>query len=196
MAEQEASAAHFHAGVRAMEQSDWLAAEAEFRAALALHPACGEAAANLAYVSEYLARPADAEASYRQAISLTPDIPEIHTNLAALLLGQKRLAEAEAEYRASLTLQPGSSVAWSNLGVVLACRKQDLEAEVCYQTALSLDPDYRLGAFNYAYLLLRQGRWGEGWARLEARQWYDWLADRLPCPRWHGEPLAGRRLRR
>ena len=190
----EASEARFHAGVIAMGRGDWPDAAEEFGAALTLRPDFGEAAANLGYVCEQLARPADAEAFYRQAIAVRPEIAEIHTNFAALLLAQRRLDEAEAAYRTSLVLQPDSPVAWSNLGVLLACRKQESEAEVSYQTALALDPDYRLAAFNYAYLLLRQGRWREGWARLEARQWYDCLDGGLSCPRWRGESLEGRRL--
>ena len=34
----------------------------------------------------------------------------------------------------------------------------------------------------------------EGWECLESRDWYAGLQARLSCPRWNGEPLAGRSL--
>jgi hypothetical protein len=39
---------------------------------------------------------------------------------------------------------------------------------------------------------LRQGRFEEGWACLEARNWYAPWAAHLGCPRWQGETLAGK----
>jgi hypothetical protein len=59
---------------------------------------------------------------------------------------------------------------------------------------MRLAPDYRSARFNLAYLLLRQGRYEEGWACLEARDWYAPLEKLLPFPRWQGESLAGKRL--
>jgi hypothetical protein len=84
--------------------------------------------------------------------------------------------------------------AWSNLGVLYACMKREAEAERCYRTASGIDPGYANARFNLAYILLRQGRYEEGWACMEARDWYAALEDRLPCPRWRGEDLAGKSL--
>ena len=44
-------------------------------------------------------------------------------------------------------------------------------------------PDHPTARFNLAYLLMRQGRYEEGWACLEARRWYAAFATRMTCPR-------------
>ena len=110
------------------------------------------------------------------------------------LLDAGAVDAAEAVLQRLLLLCPDEPGAWCNLGIVLATQKRDAEAERCYRTAIALAPDYRNARFNLAYVLLRQGRYAEGWACLEARAWYDRLAEMLPFPRWQGEPLAGRRL--
>ena len=69
-----------------------------------------------------------------------------------------------------------------------------VEAERCHRVALEIDPGHANAAFNLSYLLLRQGRFEEGWMRLDARDWYTALESRVECPRWRGEPLAGKSL--
>jgi hypothetical protein len=59
---------------------------------------------------------------------------------------------------------------------------------------MSLDDSYATARFNLSYLLLRQGRFEEGWYCLEARNWYDALAAYHSCPRWQGEELSGKSL--
>jgi ADP-heptose:LPS heptosyltransferase len=57
-----------------------------------------------------------------------------------------------------------------------------------------LDTTYAKAHFNLSYLLLRQGRFEEGWQCLEARDWYAALANRLSCPRWQGQSLVGKSM--
>jgi hypothetical protein len=111
-----------------------------------------------------------------------------------LLTGQKRLEEAEAAFTQAILLEPASPAAWSNLGGLYAGMKRDAEAEVCCRQAMALDESYAKARFNLAYVLLRQGRFEEGWRCLESRDWYHALQSLLDCPRWHGESLEGRRL--
>jgi tetratricopeptide (TPR) repeat protein len=77
---------------------------------------------------------------------------------------------------------------------LLARLKREDEAERCYHTALTLDASYDKARFNLAYVLLRQGRFEEGWQSLEARDWYAMLSRYFTCPRWQGEPLNGRTI--
>jgi len=70
--------------------------------------------------------------------------------------------------------------------------KREAEAEQCYRTAMALDDAYAMARYNLSYLLLRQGRFEEGWACLEARNWYAPWAAHLGCPRWQGETLVGK----
>ena len=184
----------FFEGNRHMAGGDAAQAEACFREALRLAADFAEAHANLGWLRAQTGFPVDAEAHYRQSITCNPDIGQVHLNLGALLADQKRFAPAEAAYRQAIALLPEAAAPWSNLGALQACQKREVEAEESYRRAIALDADYRLAYFNFSYLLLRQGRFAEGWRCLEARKWYDRLESVLACPRWQGEALDGKAL--
>ncbi|CDG85000.1 tetratricopeptide repeat protein [Janthinobacterium agaricidamnosum] len=186
--------AFFTQGNRHLADGDDAAAEACFLRVLELDPDSGAALANLAYLGERAARWEQAEACYRRAIELLPDHPQIYRNLGALLLKAKRFDEAETVSRLALYLEPDHAPAWSNLGVLLVHMGREREAEDCYRSALQLDGGCAKARFNLAYLLLRQGRMAEGWTMLEAREQSVALAAYFSCPRWQGEPLAGKSL--
>jgi Tfp pilus assembly protein PilF len=184
----------FFDGNRRLAEGRLDAAEADFRAALALAPDFAEALANLGYTLAAVGANAEAEAHYRRSLALAPDCAQVHHSLGVLLAAQKRYAEAGEAYRRALTLEPGSAVYWTSLGALFACAHKDDEAEQCHRTALAADADCAMAAFNLAYVLLRQGRFEEGWRMLDARDWYAALSERLPYPRWQGEPLVGRSI--
>jgi Tfp pilus assembly protein PilF len=184
----------FFDGNRLMAAGNTAAAEFCFREALRLEADFAEAHANLALLLDQTGQSDEAERHYRQAIRLSPDSGQSHLNLGAFLAERKRFDAAEAAYRHAIELMPASAAAWSNLGVLQACRKQEEAAEISYRKAMALDPQYRLAGFNLAYLLLRQGRYEEGWSCFEQRDWYRHLEQRLPWPRWRGEAIAGRSL--
>jgi Tfp pilus assembly protein PilF len=184
----------FFAGNRHLADGDAARAEACFRDALRLAPEFAEAHANLGWVHARAGLPVEAEIRYRQSIACNPEIGEVRLNLGALLAGQKRFAAAEAAYRRAIALLPAAAAPWSNLGALQACQKLEIEAEASYRRAIALDADYRLAYFNFSYLLLRQGRYEEGWRCLEARPWYERLENHLDCPRWQGEALASKSL--
>ena len=92
--------------------------------------------------------------------------------LGALLIAAKRFKEAETVCMQAIAMRPEWPLPWSNLGVLYAEMKREAEAEQCHRTAMALDADQSNARFNLAYLLLRQGRYEEGWACLEARRWY------------------------
>lgn len=184
----------FYAGTERLSAGDLVGAEAALRQAIAQAPALAEAHANLGLTLEKMARWTEAENYYREALTLAPWNIQIHLNFGTFLAGRQRCAEAEALYRQALTLDPTAPALWSNLGIALAYAKREAEAEQCYRTAMEMDPDYAKAPFNLAYLLLRQGRYAEGWQHLESRDWYAGLASFLPFPRWQGEPLAGKSI--
>ena len=177
-----------------MAAGDTFQAERCFRVALKLVPDFAEVHANLGLLLDQTGKSIEAENHYLHAIACDPVCLQTHLNLGALLADQKRFEEAEAVYRQALTLNPHAPAAWSNLGVLQACQKREAEAEQSYRTAIELDPDYKLASFNFSYLLLRQGRFEEGWCCLEARDWYAPFEKHLACPRWQGEPLVGKSL--
>jgi len=190
----DAGAELFYEGTRRLSAGDLAGAERILRQAIAQAPALAEARANLGLTLEKMARWPEAEDSYRQALALAPWNIQIHLNFGTFLAGRQRYAEAEALYRQALDLDPTVPALWSNLGIALAYAKREAEAEQCYRVAMELDPDYAKAPFNLAYLLLRQGRYAEGWGYLERRDWYAGLAALLPFPRWQGEDLTGKSL--
>lgn len=185
---------HFYEALRVMEQGDLAAAENGFRQALQLAPALSEAHANLGYLLDTQGRHQEAEESYRQALALAPMQVQTYINLGALLESQQRFGEAEVAYQSALAIDPESPAAWSNLGVLLTCMKREMEAERCFRNALELAPGYQKAAFNLAHLLLRQGRYEEGWRHMESRDWYAQIEKHLGMPRWRGESLTGKSL--
>jgi Flp pilus assembly protein TadD len=182
----------FYQGTRLMEAGDAANAEACFGLAVKLAPDFAEAYANLGLLLEKRGDAEMAEMCYRLSIEIAPAYSETQLNLGALLANMKRFAEAETAYRQAIALGPDSPVPLSNLGVLYACMKREAEAEQCYRTALALDEAYAMAKYNLSYLLLRQGRFEEGWACLDARDWYTPWAAHLNCPRWQGEALTGK----
>jgi hypothetical protein len=183
----DAARAHLDAG-------DPTAAVAALRAALALDPHAPAVHANLAFALAAAGDVDAAETHYRRAIALAPYEPQTYLNFGAMLTAQHRADEALAVYDAAPVFAPALPALLSNRGLALACLGRETEAEACYRQALALDPAYRKAAFNLAYVLLRQGRWEEGWMRLDARDWLVALQDYLRLPRWDGGPLTGRRI--
>ena len=184
----------FFQGNRLMADGDAVGAERCYRETLALWPECAEAHVNLGLLVEARGARADAEACYRRGLALDEALPEGHLNLGALLARKGLLVEAETAYRRALDLAPDSVRALSNLGALYAGMRRDGEAESCCRRALAVAPDATSARVNLAYLLLRQGRWDEGWRCLEARDWYRALEPRLACPRWEGQSLDGRSI--
>lgn len=182
----------FEHGVRLMLTGDTAAAQDCFQQAADAAPDLAEAHANLGYLQDLRGAREAAEASYRRALALQPHSVETLLNLGGLLAQRKHLGEAEACYRQALELQPDQPQVWSNLGALYANLHRDVEAEACCRRAIALAPERPKATFNLSYLLLRQGRYEEGWACFEARDWYAALARHLQCPRWQGEPLAGK----
>ncbi len=184
----------FMEGTRHLAEQRYDAAEACFRESLHHLPDLPEAAANLGYVLDKRGETTEAEYWLRRALELAPDCLEPALTLGALLTTAKRFKDAEVICLKAVTLRPESPQPWSNLGVLYAEMKREVEAEQCQRTAMALDPEHLTSRFNLAYVLLRQGRYEEGWACLEARRWYAAFAARMSCPRWTGEPLAGKSL--
>jgi len=179
---------------RLLAAGDAAGAEAHFLRVLALAPEQGAALANLAWLKEQAGSLDEAAALYRRAVAAMPDNAHILRNFGMLLWTLKRFGEAETVCRRAVDLAPESAAGWSNLGVLLACVKREAEAEHCHRNAIALDADYAKARYNLAYLLLRQGRWHEGWPLLEARWQFESLAGHFACPRWQGEAPDGKAI--
>ena len=178
-----------------MAQGHVTAARTAYEAALRLDPNQAAVHSNLALLLDNADQFAAAEDHYRKALTLAPDEAQTWVNFGAMLFQHRHLTDAEAALRKALALNPSEAIAvsaLSNLGALLACAQRDDEAEACCRKALAHNPEHRKAAFNLSYLLLKQGRFEEGWPMLEQREWYNLLEARMPCPRWQGEPLPGK----
>ncbi|WP_243625879.1 tetratricopeptide repeat protein [Phenylobacterium hankyongense] len=118
--------------------------------------------------------------------SLTPG--EVF-NLAYAAVEDGRVEEGERLYR--LVLQMARiPAAILNLGLVLDRQGRIEEAEALFRSALAEDPDDHLIRRQLAFLLLREGRFAEGWPLYEARMRPgDGRRPSLGYREWTGEPV-------
>lgn len=169
-------------------------AERALRELLRIDPSRLEAHANLGLVLEASRRIDEAESCYRAALAIDTGFAPAHNLLGTALMAQGRYDEAGRALRRAVELEPRSPAFWTNYGVLLARRKQESAAENCYRSAIALDPGYANASFNLAYLLLRAGKFEEGWQRFEYRDWYDQIGKAFGVPRWQGEDIAGKSI--
>ncbi|HYE50158.1 MAG TPA: tetratricopeptide repeat protein [Azospirillaceae bacterium] len=119
------------------------------------------------------------------------------TLVALALLHQRRgdPAAAVACHRRLLAADPAHAPSWSNLGNALEELGRFDEALDAYGEAVRLEPAKALVRMNRAMLLLKLGRWREGWEEYEWR----WRVDGAKpppglAPSWDGSPVGRRRL--
>jgi tetratricopeptide (TPR) repeat protein len=91
------------------ERGETVAAEAEYRAALALDPRFVPAWANLADLRRLQGREADVEATLREGLKTVPGAAALHHSLGLSLVRQHRKAEALRELRRATELEPGNA---------------------------------------------------------------------------------------
>jgi len=112
-------------------------------------------------------------------------------NLAVEAHQSGRTAEAERLYRALQASRPSSPTAL-NLGLLLEDGRRWAEAETVYREALKLDPGDPVAQRQLAFLLLRLGRYAEGWPYYEARMVKPGQNRKpaLSFPEWQGGPVG------
>ncbi|MGE4242964.1 tetratricopeptide repeat protein [Ramlibacter sp.] len=115
--------------------------------------------------------------------------------LAQVLRDLEALARAE---RARSAVDPRQSEDRMNEANLLLDDGRLDEAEALYRRAMALDPANADAVSNLGLLLLRRGKFAEGWQRCEsrfdARRHVPTPLSPQVSPRWHGQPLAGRTL--
>lgn len=98
--------------------------------------------------------------------------------------------EAERLYRALQGSHPTSPAAL-NLGLLLEDQRRWADAEAAYREQLAHDPADPVMQRQLAFLLLRLGRYAEGWPFYEARMIKEGQNRKPPLsfPEWQGEPV-------
>ncbi len=105
----------------------------------------------------------------RTAVSLAPNDPLTHWRLG--IMTEKRLTpdqmqHAVSEYEKAVALSPNDYRFWSQLGMGLEQLGDDARAEKALRTATDLAPSYAYPRWNLGNLLLRDGRYEDGFAEL------------------------------
>ena len=91
------------------ERGETVAAEAEYRAALALDRRFVPAWANLADLRRLQGRESEVEATLREGLELVPGAAALHHSLGLSLVRQQRKAEALRELKRATELEPGNA---------------------------------------------------------------------------------------
>ena len=146
-------------------------------------------AGNEAYANNDLAK---AEAEYRKAIEIKDDFRDALFNLGVLLRDHNRFDEAKPIFQKIIDSQPRAAMAHNNLGVI-AGLEGDYEAAIAhYHQGIEDAFQSPTIHFNLGMLLLKLGRYEEGWKACEWRwQTEDFTPLRCLQPRWDGSELDG-----
>ena len=97
---------HLNLGALALRQGDAVAAEREFRLALARQPQFVPARVNLADALRMQGREPESEAELRAALAIVPDSGDVHHALGMALVRQRRYDEALVALERAAQLQP------------------------------------------------------------------------------------------
>jgi tetratricopeptide (TPR) repeat protein len=191
----ERAEAHQNLGNVLVEQGRIDEAVGCFRRALELKPDLAAAYSNLGNALARQKHLDEAVGCLERALALRPDFAEALNNLGNALRQQAKLDEAIAAYRRALELKPDYPEADTGLGAALLQEGQFDLALASFDRALERKPEYPQAHLNRSMVLLVQGKWQEGWPDYEYRQKIEGAAaSRYACPRWNGEPLAGRSI--
>lgn len=138
-----------------------------------------------------------AAAAFTRVTELAPSHAAAWANLAEACRRLDRLQAAVAHGRRAVALAPRDRAARYNLALALSDAGELAEAERQLRDLLSEQPADAEAEFELSELLLRQGRWLEGWRAYEARYRMPHTQGLLPqfqAPRWDGREMPGETL--
>ncbi|MBF0588646.1 MAG: glycosyltransferase family protein [Magnetococcales bacterium] len=126
----------------------------------------------LAYMADTLALMEDyhgAERHYQAALSLQPQDVEALVNLGRTQVKLQRLDEAVRSFSQALTLRPDHPDNMRELAVCLSHLGRMAPALNLLEKAVKLDPESGEVHHSYAFALLKDGRYPEGWQEMTWR---------------------------
>ena len=137
----------------------------------------------------------EAESLSRQVLLEDANHPQALKQLAHCLSDAGQWQQASEVWLQLVAVQPSNAEALNLLGLSHARLQHfDLALEY-YERAIAVDQQYALAHFNRAVVLLKLGRWSEGWRAYEWRwQLPQFVPFRCPQPQWQGEDISGQRL--
>lgn len=131
---------HNERGIALARRGDHAAAVDEFRAALKLQPAYGEAYYNLGMSLEQIGDAESAISAFRSAVRFRPNSAVMHLGLALALAQSSDNKNAASEFRQAIRLDPKSAVSHYNLGLLFAQTDQLQSAVTELHEAIRLNP--------------------------------------------------------
>lgn len=178
--------AYFHRGRSFLNAGDHRRAIADFEKVLAINPDHANTCLLLGNSWSGLGETDRALAWFQQAAAQDPAYADAYYNAGVMQQSRDDLDAAVKSYAKALEHKPDFIMARSNLGVVLEARGDTDLALACYDAAIAVDPNHPSAHWNKALLLLRNGRYAEGWRCHEWR----WGAGKAgPVRRYPGRPL-------
>lgn len=148
-------------GVDLARKKDYAAAEAKFRAALAMDPDYSIAHANLGFVLASQGQYDAAIASYQAAIERLPRYAVFHYNLGNLYALLDQTDEALLSLQEAIRLDPGYVQAHNELGNVFIRLEKWSDARRELEQGLRLDPSFAPLHKNLGRVALAQGESNE-----------------------------------
>jgi Flp pilus assembly protein TadD len=133
---------HYVRGITYERMDQWDAAEADFRASLALNPGQPSVLNYLGYsLVEHRIKLDEALAMIQQAARAEPDSGAIIDSLGWVLYRLGRYQEAVGHMERAAALEPVDPIINDHLGDVLWAVGREIEARFQWQRALSFEPD-------------------------------------------------------
>jgi tetratricopeptide (TPR) repeat protein len=164
-----------------------------YQRAIECNPLLAEAHFNLGVLLQRQGHVEAAIACYEAAVRARPTYAQAHNNLGTLYAARGETDRAAECYAKTLAARPDSAEALNNMGNVRKVQGRLDEARRYYAQSLAANAGYAQAHHNRGLLLLADGDYAAGWPEYEWRlQCPDFSTPSLDCPRWQGEPLAGR----
>ncbi len=132
---------------------------------------------------------------YRVVLAERPTHAVARFQLGLALTDVEHWPEAVAVLSAVVADQPRNAEAHNSLGLAYARQSDETRAIEHFDRAIAADRQFALAHFNRGLILLRLGRYAEGWEGYEWRwQMPAFNPFRCPQPQWRGEDIAGKVL--
>lgn len=146
-----------------------------------------------------LGRAEEALAAFRGILRLDSEVTQPWAGMGNAAFAAEKPDLGAFAYRRAIALEPGRPASYVNFaeGLVADAVGEGEQAVTLVRRAMALVPDDSKLRHNLARSLLSLGRFDEGWAQYEGRLHSDlqnYVTRAIACPRWQGEPLAGRHL--
>ena len=138
---------------------------------------------------------AQAAAILRELLSEDPEHATAQLMLGVVLTDDEQWEEGMIALLRAIELAPDSADAFNSLGFAYSGLEQPVAALEALDRAIELDNKYALAQMNRGMVLLKMGRYQEGWKSFE----YRWQTPQFhpfncPQPQWQGEDIHDKTL--